>query len=115
MSWLGYSAKNSAKTLKVDSFCEEFVDQDVGLLQLLWVGRTAIWWFDFEDGKVAVAKKTSIHYINQKCILFGESAVACPHNEEVRVIGYLQNITCGVCSLGQRSQGLRLTFATVAE
>lgn len=114
MSWLGYTAKNSAKTLKADSCCDEIVDEYMGSLQLLWEWRTTIWWFDFEGVSSSQENKYS-SYINQKCLVFGESAVADPHNQEIWVIGYLENITCRVCSLGQWSRDLRLTFATVAE
>ena len=53
MSQLGYSARNSA-----DSCCEEIGDRCMAPLRLLWEGCTAVWWFDFEDGKAAVAKIT---------------------------------------------------------
>lgn len=48
------------ETLKAASQCGEVVDRYRRLLQLLWGGQTAVWWFDFEDGKAEVAKKTII-------------------------------------------------------
>lgn len=49
------------------------VDRYMGLFQLFWEGCLAMWCFDFEDGKAAVATKIIIHVILIGSISFVES------------------------------------------
>lgn len=91
------------ENVMVGLFCQK-LSQDPESGRFLWgvcwpargvtsasVGRTysymVVWLWRWEGSSTQENKYS--YYINQKCIVFGESAVACPHNEEVRVIGYL--------------------------